>query len=148
MSGSGCLIDTNVWVALAFSTHSHHHHALEAFAQCSSESPAIFCRATQQSFLRIATTPVIQKTYGAPSLNNHDAWVAFEVFLAIPSVMYRGEPEGIVPVWHDLAIRATKSPKIWMDAYLAAFAICAGLSLVTLDMGFRQYEGLHLKLLS
>jgi predicted nucleic acid-binding protein len=37
------------------------------------------------------------------------------------------------------------SPKLCMDAYLAAFAITANLSLVTFDAGFRQFEQAGLK---
>jgi predicted nucleic acid-binding protein len=36
----------------------------------------------------------------------------------------------------------TYSPKIWNDAYLAAYALAAGLSLVTFDRGFAGYEEL------
>lgn len=36
----------------------------------------------------------------------------------------------------------TVSPKLWMDAYLAAFAVTAGLTMVTIDVGFRQFSGL------
>jgi predicted nucleic acid-binding protein len=41
------------------------------------------------------------------------------------------------------------APKRWMDAYLAAFAITADLSLISLDQDFRQFEpeGLRLQLL-
>jgi predicted nucleic acid-binding protein len=39
------------------------------------------------------------------------------------------------------------SPKLWQDAYLAAFARAAKLRLVTFDGGFQQFEGLHLTLL-
>jgi predicted nucleic acid-binding protein len=34
----------------------------------------------------------------------------------------------------------SSSPKRWMDASLAAFARLAGMRLVTLDRGFRQYR--------
>ena len=42
------------------------------------------------------------------------------------------------------------SPKVWMDAYLAAFAIRAGLPFATLDADFRRFEaaGLDLHLLT
>ena len=35
------------------------------------------------------------------------------------------------------------SPKLWQDAYLAAFAVAAGLSLVTFDQGFRKFRRLQ-----
>jgi predicted nucleic acid-binding protein len=52
--------------------------------------------------------------------------------------------------WLKLAALPTSSPKAWMDAYLAAFAIRAGLSFATLDGAFQRYEvaGLDLRLLS
>ena len=40
------------------------------------------------------------------------------------------------------ALSGAASPKLWMDAYLAAFAIESGQQLVTTDTGFRQFKGL------
>jgi toxin-antitoxin system PIN domain toxin len=142
-----CLIDTNVWVALAFPTHPRHESAASAVARCSSGWPAVFCRATQQSFLRIATTPVVLNTYGAAAMTNRDAWVVLSRFLATPWVDFYEEPPEVFAQWHDLGARATTSPKLWMDAYLAAFAIRADLQFLTLDKGFRQFKGLDLNLL-
>ena len=53
---------------------------------------------------------------------------------------------GLSGLWPSLAGRATASPKVWMDAYLAAFAIKGDLTLVTLDRDFCSYEkeGLNL----
>ena len=45
-------------------------------------------------------------------------------------------------VKHGLA-----SPKLWMDAYLAAFAIAAKQQLVTTDKAFRQFKDLDLLVL-
>jgi predicted nucleic acid-binding protein len=39
------------------------------------------------------------------------------------------------------------SPKLWQDAYLAAFACATKLHLVTFDGGFQQFKGLWLTLL-
>ena len=79
-----------------------------------------------------------------------DAVVALEALLAMPQVCERREHEGVVTLWHRLASRSTASPKVWMDAYLAAFAISGGLCLVTLDHDFKSYEnqGLELALLN
>jgi predicted nucleic acid-binding protein len=43
----------------------------------------------------------------------------------------------------------TASPKVWMDAYFAAFAIAAGLKFISFDSDFKQFElkGLDLQLL-
>jgi predicted nucleic acid-binding protein len=39
------------------------------------------------------------------------------------------------------------SPKLWQDAYLAAFACAGNHSLVTFDQGFRKFTGVRLILL-
>lgn len=51
------------------------------------------------------------------------------------------------PLWKELALRETASPKLWMDAYLAAFAIAGRFRMVTTDAAFRQFRGLDLLLL-
>ena len=56
--------------------------------------------------------------------------------------MIVAEPEGLEPHWKALAARDTTSPKVWMDAYLAAFAIAGGHQLVTIDRDFQQFPGL------
>jgi predicted nucleic acid-binding protein len=60
------------------------------------------------------------------------------------------EPVGTRELWLELAAIPSASPKVWMDAYLAAFAIRAGLPFATLDADFRRFEaaGLQLLLLS
>ena len=40
------------------------------------------------------------------------------------------------------------SPKLWMDAYLAAFTVAGGYQLVTTDKGFKQFKGLDILVLS
>ena len=52
--------------------------------------------------------------------------------------------------WLEVAGLDSASPKVWMDAYLAAFAIAAGWRLVTLDKDFNNFlpQGLDLALLS
>jgi predicted nucleic acid-binding protein len=69
--------------------------------------------------------------------------------MALPNVQYRDEPGGLEAIWHTLAQRSTASPKLWMDANLAAFAIAGGLTLVTFDGGFNQFAsaGLSIQLL-
>jgi predicted nucleic acid-binding protein len=50
--------------------------------------------------------------------------------------------------WQRLSTVPSASPKLWMDAYLAAFAISGGYRLVTFDNAFTQFQGLDLELLS
>ena len=46
-------------------------------------------------------------------------------------------------IWKKFAQRKTASPKVWMDAYLAAFAIAGSFQLVTTDNDFKQFNGLN-----
>lgn len=149
MPASAFLYDVNLWVALTFSSHPHHRQAQVTFASATPAQPALFCRATQQSFLRLASTPAILQVYGATGLTNHDALTMLTQFMALPQVRYQEKPPGIAPMWHHLAGCNSASPKVWMDAYIAAFAIVGDFQLVTFDRDFKPLEkdGLNLLLL-
>jgi toxin-antitoxin system PIN domain toxin len=140
LSGRGLLFDVNVWVALAFPAHPDHARALQAYAQASAARPAVFCRATQQSFLRLASTPAFLRLCGSPHLTNRDALAALAQFSGLPSVGYRDEPAGTVQLWHRLGGLPSPSPKVWMDAYLAAFAIAGRLEMATFAGDFKSFE--------
>ena len=68
----------------------------------------------------------------------------------MPQVAWREEPPGVFGLWCTLAALDSASPKVWMDAYLAAFAIAGGLRMVTLDQDFKNFvpQGLNLHLLN
>jgi uncharacterized protein len=148
LNEAGLLYDSNIWVALSFSTHPAHSISQQVFLKATPAQPALFCRSTQQSVLRLITTPAIMTTYRVPGMTNHDALELLSRFQQSPSVGYVDEPVGLQQVWHKLADRTTASPKAWMDAYLAAFAILGDLILVTLDKDFKAYvsDGLKLEL--
>ena len=67
------LFDTNLWLAAVFTSHPFHAVAQQALQQAKPDQPAVWCRATQQSFLRLLSTPAISKFYGADGLSNRDA---------------------------------------------------------------------------
>ena len=146
----GALVDTSVWLAAVFITHPFHAQARQCLQQAKPAEPAVFCRSTQQSFLRLASTPTLLKAYGASGLTNRDALIALGALMALPQVCERDEPPGAFALWQHIAARDTASPKVWMDAYLAAFAISGGLRIATLDHDFRNFvpHGLELNLLS
>ena len=146
----GSLFDTNVWIAAIFPTHPFHPRARQELLEATPANPAVFCRSTQQSFLRLATTARLLKTYGAEGLTNQGALVALDALMALPQACEREEPPGVVALWRRLAARGTASPKVWMDAYLAAFAMAGGLRLATLDHDFKNFkaEGIDILLLN
>lgn len=144
-----CLFDTSVWLAVVFTTHPFHPQARQCLQQATVAEPALFCRSTQQSFLRLATTPTLLKAYGATGLTNRDALIALGALMALPQVCEREEPRGAFALWQRIASRNTASPKVWMDAYLAAFAISGAWRLASLDQDFKNFAvyGLALNLL-
>ncbi len=140
------LCDSNVFLALAVEQHVHHARDAEWLAGLADVDTALFCRATRISFLRLLTQAV------APDftpLTNSEAWAVLDRLLEDEATGFAEEPDGLDAVWRRLSERNTPSPKVWMDAYLAAFAIVGGMRLVTLDKDFRKYEsdGLDLLLL-
>jgi uncharacterized protein len=93
-----------------FDAHPRYDAASETLARATDQRPALFCRATQQSFLRLASTPALVRQYGAAGMTNDDALEALNRFLASPTVAYREEPTGLASLWHRLAGRKTASP--------------------------------------
>ena len=141
------LADNNIWLALALSKHAF-HAAARAWLAGRAPREALFCRATQQSFLRLLTTSAVSAPYGIPPLSNKAAWSVYEGFLADERIAWVEEPSGLERHWKKLAAGSKASPKLWMDAYLAAFALAGGYQLVTTDKAFKQFKGLGLLLLS
>ena len=135
---------------MTFSSHPFHEKAMTVFGGRSSESNVCYCRATQLSFLRLISTPAVQKHYGAHGLTNSDALKIIACHLTLPFVRVLEEPQGVEQWWRKLAALNTPSPKVWMDAYLAAFAIAGQLRFVTTDKDFKQFgkHGLHLELVA
>lgn len=147
----GCFLDTSVWIAWFFQKHPHHFLAGELLEARSAADPAWLSRATEQSFLRLATTAAVCRAYSSPALTNIQATAALATWNAQLHIFcLNAEPEGTRELWLELAAIPSASPKVWMDAYLAAFAIRASLSFATLDADFRRFEaaGLQLQLLT
>jgi toxin-antitoxin system PIN domain toxin len=138
------LPDINVWLALAFADHEHNTSASKWFEN-RSRGDCAFCRLTQLGFLRLATTP--QATAGRP-LSLIAAWRAYDDLFHDPRVVFSEEPDDLETFWRDYTRRRSYSPKVWNDAYLAAFARAAGFELVTFDHGLKQYRNLKHSILS
>lgn len=135
------LVDNNVWLGLTLSKHLFHGVCHEWLNRCTKSGEVLFCRATQQSFLRLLTTRAVLGAYGNPPLTNTEAWAVFEGYCADKRIALAEEPSGLAKCWKKFSETDTASPKKWMDAYLAAFAVAGGYQLVTTDEDFRQYEG-------
>ncbi len=93
---------------------------------------------------RCLTTSAVLAPYGIPPLTNKAAWSTYEGFRADERIGWVDEPRGLETHWRKLASVAKPSPKLWMDAYLAAFALAGGYQIVTTDKAFKQFKRLDL----
>lgn len=142
------LCDINVWLALTLSRHSHHKISHDWLKTVDTPASIIFCRATQQALLRLLTNSTVLKPYGNAPLTNRQAWEVYDALLRDDRIVYRAdEPRGLDTRWKQFTSRDSASTRLWMDAYLAAFAVAGSCRLVTHDSGFRQFAGLDVLVL-
>jgi predicted nucleic acid-binding protein len=99
---------------------------------------------SQLGLLRLLNSPTVM--LGSP----HDvrtAWRDYDMLMADDRFTFRDEPERLETQLRRIMPQKLVSPKLWQDAYLAAFAITAGLRFVTFDRAFRQFSDLDVVLL-
>lgn len=144
-----CLIDTCIWLAVSFEAHPCHLQSRRALLEATPDRPWLWCRSTQQSFLRLASTPTLTSAYGAAKATNLDAFNALQALSGLPQVAFAEEPPNLMADWARFAGLDQPAPKRWMDAYLAAFAAGGNWRLITLDQDFLKFQnqGLDLQLL-
>ncbi|MEX2578178.1 MAG: TA system VapC family ribonuclease toxin [Verrucomicrobiales bacterium] len=136
-----------MWIASYFKGHPHHAIAAEFMRGRSVDEPASLSRAVELSWLRLVTTASVCRGNGAAVLTNPAAIEALDLWRSRPQIRrLDAEPEGTRELWLELAGIPSASPKVWMDGYLAAFAIRAGLPFATLDIDFRRFEAAGLQL--
>jgi toxin-antitoxin system PIN domain toxin len=138
------LCDSNVFLALAVEQHAHHSVAASWFGALTETDTVLLCRSTRISFLRLLTQKIAADFV---PLTNREAWAVLDELMADDATGFEAEPDGLDMVWRRLTDGHASSPKLWMDAYLAAFAITGGLRMVTLDKDFRNFESHGLDLL-
>ena len=128
--------DVNVWLALAYQGHQHHESATAWFAKLNGET-VYFCRFTQLGLLRLLTHPSVMRE---DVRNQTEAWETYDSFLQDERVSFRieADPEPVESALRKLTSNNRSLSQQWPDAYLAAFARAAGLTLVTFDRGLRQ----------
>jgi toxin-antitoxin system PIN domain toxin len=136
------LVDTSVWIALSLPPHVFHAPAREWFGRQTATASVLFCRATQQSLLRLLTTESVMRGYAMSAMTNTAAWSFYDALLADRRIAFAPEPPDLDTHWRRFATRDTASSKLWMDAYLAAFAVAGGHQLVTTDVAFKQFQDL------
>lgn len=138
------LCDINWLIALCAEAHSHHVIAKSWLSAGGGDDGLVICRISQLSFLRLLTNPAIMR---GDVCTTDDAWRVLDTMMADSRFGYRNEPGGLAGQLRVFTRGYPFSPKLWQDAYLAAFAVAGSLQLVTFDAGFRKFEGLNCILL-
>ncbi|MGA2051769.1 MAG: TA system VapC family ribonuclease toxin [Opitutales bacterium] len=136
------LFDVNVWLALAADNHRHYRAAHAALP----DLPApVFCRFTQAGFLRLLTN---SHAMGRNTCTPAQAWSLYEKIFQSLEASFEEEPSGLEHQWRAFVTKSERtSGSAWNDAYLAAFALRAGMPLVTFDRGFNNFPGLDCRVL-
>ena len=106
------LVDANVWLALAFSDHAHHHVAVSWFKGLGEEEAA-FCRITQMALLRHLTN---EKLMGKFTLSQRAAWESYDALRDDGRVAYADEPPGLEDSWRRLTRSREPRHRLWTDA--------------------------------
>ncbi len=78
---------------------------------------------------------------GGDVLSSKNAWRAYRTILSDERVLFAPEPFALEPEWHKLTNQDRPTPKVWTDAYFAAFAKAGGMRVVTLDRAVLSIAG-------
>ena len=126
-------LDANVWLALLWSRHIHSEKAREWFEEAGEEQ-FFFCRFTQLTILRLLTT---EKIMGKDTKTMSEAWSVWDRVWADTRIAFLPEPDDLEKEFRSRSRLLSRSPKVWADAYLLAFAAVTGLKFVTFDRALK-----------
>ena len=138
------LCDVNVLLALCYEGHVHHPQVLAWFDQ-QDDLEVVLCRHTQLGLLRLLSNAAIM---GNDVCTIQQAWAIYDMVIEDARFEMVNEPNELEVFLRQYTTSGQVSPKLWQDAYLAAFARAGRLRLVTFDQGFRKFSGLQLILLN
>jgi uncharacterized protein len=128
--------DINVWLALAYDRHLHHRIVSRWYVELDDDARLCFCRFTQVGFLRLLTTEAVMGLDLV--LTQSQAWGVYDDCLADGRTMLLEEPAAIERRFRSFSNSKHAAPKHWADSYLAAFAVEAGVRLVTFDQALEK----------
>lgn len=137
------LCDINFLLAVCYQRHLHHPTALE-WLNAQDDRSILICRNTQLGLLRLLCNTSVM---GQDVCSLAQAWRIYDEIIFDERFDFSLEPDGLERFLREFTSGQTISPKLWQNAYLAAFARAAKAHLVTFDQGFKQFLGLKLTLL-
>ena len=133
------MCDVNVLLALVAERHVQHERCKAWWRGRDHTLPLLICREVQMSLLRLLATEAVM---AENTLTLPQAWGLYASLIRSGGFTRVLEPRGLDVEWERLCRPYRRSPKVVMDAYLAAFAIAGGYTLVTLDEAFEKFSGL------
>jgi uncharacterized protein len=137
------ICDVNCLLAFCYDRHVHHPDAI-TWLESQNELSVVICRNTQLGLLRLLTNASVM---GVDICNLKQAWTIYDTLMGDERFDFATEPINLEQHLRRYTAGERVSPKLWQDAYLAAFARATKYHLVTFDGGFQQYDGLRLTLL-
>lgn len=111
-----------------------HSEAARLWFEQAGEQQFFFCRFTQLTVLRLLTT---EKIMGKDTKTMSEAWSLWDRVWADSRIVFLPEPDDLEREFRSRSRLSSRSPKVWADAYLLAFASVAGLNLVTFDRALK-----------
>jgi uncharacterized protein len=139
------LADVSWLLPLCYGGHEHHEPARRWLDALPEDGEVVVCRLAQMGLLRLLSNPAVM---GADVCNTDMAWKLNDRLFGDPRFIEEAEPPALESELRRLTKGFPYSPKLWQDAYFAAFAVAADLPLVTFDQGFRKFQRLKSAILS
>jgi len=133
------LCDVNVLLALVTDRHALHDLAVR-WASSVPTDGAVLCRVAQMGLLRLLNNPAVM---GEEVLDTAACWSFWHRLLEDERFRFASEePADLDVAFERFTIGRAFSPRVWTDAYLAAYAHAGRFTLVTFDRDFRGFPGL------
>lgn len=133
------LCDVNVLLALVTDRHAHHATAVR-WLDSVAAGEAVICRVAQTGLLRLLNNPAVLRE---EALDTAACWVLWHRLLEDERMQFvPTEPPGLDAAFEQFTRGRAYTPRLWTDAYLAAYARAGGLTLVTFDQGFHHFSSL------
>lgn len=133
-------LDVNAWVTLSTPVHPDHVRANRYWANEAADVVA-FGRTTALGLVRVTTG---KHAVGGTPLTLPHAWAVYRQWREESFVIFLEDPPAVEEILHTFIENLNLTPRLWTDAYLAAFAVAGNLRLVTFDKDFERFPGLNL----
>ncbi len=138
------LCDVNLILDLVHDRQEHHLRAKQWMSERTELGEVGLTRSTQIAVLRLLNNPAVM---GVDVCDGKEAWIVVDQLFKDRRIVLLSEPPAVEQRLRSLTLKIKYSPRMWPDAYLAAFAIAARRKLVTFDRRFLEYAGLDVELL-